>query len=94
MYADDARFHVASPAHPPADDFQLRGRDAIADYLRETPPDVTISLDDAVVGVDGRVVAHTICRHLDGRVICSAWLLETGADGRIVVQKGVEAWDE
>jgi ketosteroid isomerase-like protein len=93
LYAERAELEVANPAHPPSEALRLQGRGAIIDYARAIPSDVTITLEDAVVGVDGRVVAHSVCRHSDGRIVCSAWLLEGDAEGRIVVQKGIEAWD-
>jgi ketosteroid isomerase-like protein len=94
LYAEDVEFHVSNPSHPPAEAFGVRGRDEVVAYLRGVPPDLTITLEDAVVGVDGRVVAHTVCRYPDGKVVCSAWLLEPDVRGAIVLQKGIEAWDE
>lgn len=93
LYAEDAELRVVDRTNPPSSPLVLHGRHAIGRYLEEiSSRDMTHTLTHTVVG-EGSVAYVEECRYPDGsRVLCTAVL--DLADGMIVRQVGVQAWDE
>ncbi len=93
LYAEDAELRIVDRTHPPSSPLILLGRTAIGRHLEEVSSrDMTHALTHTVVG-DGSVAYVEECRYPDGsRVLCTAVL--DLADGMIVRQIGVQAWDE
>jgi len=93
LFADDATVEVVDKENPPSRPFVLDGRDAIRAYLEDVMSrDMTHSVSGLVV--EGDRASYTIdCRYPDGsKVLCLATL--ELRDGRIVRQRGIQAWDE
>jgi len=93
LFADDATVEVVDKANPPSNPLVLRGRDAIREQLEDVMSrDMTHSVSGLVV--DGDRASYLIdCTYPDGnKVLCLATL--ELSDGRIVRQRGVQAWDE
>ena len=93
LFADDATIEVVDKANPPSNPLVLSGRDAIRDYLEDVMSrDMTHSVSGLVV--DGDRASYLIdCRYPDGNQVLCVASLEL-RDGRIVRQRGVQAWDE
>jgi hypothetical protein len=93
MFADDALVEVIDKTSPPSSPRILRGRESIREWIEDTAArDMTHRVSG--VAVDGDHVSYTLdCEYPDGlRVLCMAQL--DLSDGRIVRQRGVQAWDD
>jgi hypothetical protein len=92
LYADDARVEIVNVLNPPSSPLQLSGRDEIAAYLDDVfAHEMTHEVDVVVAAADtlGYVLR---CTREDGtKVVCAA--MSVVADGRIVREVGVQAWD-
>jgi hypothetical protein len=92
LYADDASVEIVNVLNPPSAPLQLAGRAAIGAHLNEVfAQELTYEVDIVVAAEDalGYVLR---CTHPDGtKVVCAA--MSVVADGRIVREVGVQAWD-
>ena len=71
----------------------LRGREAIAEYLKDVcGRDIKSCIEDEVVGEE-RIAFNEACQYPDGTRVLTATTLEV-QDGKIARQVSVEAWDE
>ncbi len=91
--ADDAQIRVVNKNTTPSSPFELRGKEAITEYLRDVcGRAMTHRIEGEVVGEE-RVAFNEACEYPDGtRVLCAATL--EVSDGKIIRQVNVEAWDE
>jgi ketosteroid isomerase-like protein len=92
LMADDAVLESVDSEHPPSSPLVLRGRDEIGAFLRDAASrDLKHRVDGLVQ--QGDTVAFTVhCEYPDGaRVLCMA--SARIADGKIVRQTNVQAWD-
>jgi ketosteroid isomerase-like protein len=92
LYADDAVVEVVDQGNPPSKPLVLQGREAIAEFLSDTASrDMTHEVGNLVV--DGDHGSYTIdCTYPDGnKVLCMATV--ELRDGKIVRQRGLQAWD-
>ncbi|MBF6181200.1 SnoaL-like domain [Nocardia otitidiscaviarum] len=93
LYAEDAEIRLIDQNNPPSHPLVLRGRDQIGAYLddvcgREMTHEIQHAVTDGVT-----VNFFESCRYPDGtRVLCAATL--DLADGRIIRETGVQAWDQ
>ena len=93
LYSDDAQVRVVNKNTTPSAPFELRGKEAIAGYLRDVcGRAMTHRIEGEVVGED-RVALNEACEYPDGTRVLAASTLEV-RDGKIVRQVNVEAWDE
>jgi ketosteroid isomerase-like protein len=90
LYAPDAVWLAVDAANPPGSPRRLTGPELRA-RVRGIPPDVEMSLEDAMVGADGRVSMFTLCRFPDGTAALAAHVFTLDDDGRIVSHRSVEA---
>ena len=93
LYAPDATYVSVGGAHPPARPLRLEGA-AIGDYLRGIPQEIRMSLEDHLVGSDGRIAFHTVCRFRGGGRSITAHLVTLDGAARIARDEAVEAADE
>jgi ketosteroid isomerase-like protein len=92
-YAEDAEMHVVNRETPPSSPHVLRGREQIAEYLRDVcGRDIKSRIEDEVLGEE-RIAFNEACEYPDGTRVLSATTLEV-RDGKIFRQVSVEAWDE
>ena len=93
LYAEDAELRIVDRANPPSAPLVLVGHGAIGRHLEEiSSRDMTHALT-RIVADDTSVAYVEECRYPNGsRVLCTAVL--DLADGLIVRQIGVQAWDE
>ncbi|WP_067824972.1 nuclear transport factor 2 family protein [Nocardia inohanensis] len=92
LYAEDAEIQLIDQDNPPSHPRVLRGLEQIGAYLTDVcDREMTHEIQHAVT--DGNTVNFfESCRYPDGtRVLCAATL--DLADGRIVRETGVQAWD-
>lgn len=93
LYADDAELRIVNKNTPPSLPCLLRGREAIADYLRDVcGREMIHRIEGEVIGED-RAAFREACEYPDGTRVLAATTLEL-RDGRIARQVSVEAWDE
>lgn len=93
LYADEAEIHIVNRNTPPSSPYVLRGKEEIAEYLRDIfSRDMTHRVESEVVGED-RVAFNVACEYPDGTRVFAAQNLEL-RDGKIVRQVEVVAWDE
>lgn len=92
LYAPGATYTSLGGAHPPADPMRLEGA-AVGAYLRAIPRDVAISLEDHLLGADGRIAFRTLCRFPDGGRAISVHVVALDGDGLIAAHDCVEATD-
>jgi hypothetical protein len=91
-YSDDAELVVIDHEHPPSNPTVVRGTEALRAHLTDiTSRDMTHQVTTAALTGD-RLTIELACRYPDGtRVAC---LCVSGiSDGRIVWQRGLQAWD-
>lgn len=93
LYAEDAELRLIDHTNPPGSPRVLRGRAEITAYLEEIAArDMTHEVQRIVSTETGAAYVES-CRYPDGtNVLCQAML--DIADGRIVRETGVQAWDE
>jgi hypothetical protein len=92
FYAEQAHLRIIDRDHPPSRPMQLAGRNAIGAYFDDVcGRAMTHKLESGLV--DGQHLAFTqACAYPDGpRVFCSA--MAELADGKIIEQTIVQAWD-
>ena len=78
---------------PPSSPYVLRGKEAIAEYLRDVfGRDMSHSIENEVVGED-RLAFNVACEYPDGTRVLASENLEV-RDGKVVRQVEVVAWDE
>jgi ketosteroid isomerase-like protein len=93
LYADDAEVRIVDRSTPPSSPFVLRGKEEIAEYLRDVfGREMSHSIENEVVGED-RVAFNVACEYPDGTRVLAAQNLDV-RDGKIVRQVDVVAWDE
>ena len=93
LYADDAELRIVDRNTPPSSPRVLRGKEEIAEYLRDIfGRDMTHTIENEVVGED-RVAFNVACEYTDGTRVLAAQNLEV-RDGKIVREVEVVAWDE
>ncbi len=93
LFAEDAELVEIDHDHPPAAPRTLRGREAIAEHLRDVySRDMTHHLQRPVLSAE-RLAYTEACRYSDGtNVLCMA-TADLDADQRITRQVAVTAWD-
>lgn len=93
LYADDAEVRIVNKDNPPSSPFELRGKEEIAEYLRDVRGrDIRRRVEQEVVGED-RVAFNEACEYPDGTRVLAAESLDLH-DGKITTHVVVEAWDE
>lgn len=93
LYAEDAEVRIVNRETPPSSPHVLRGREQIAEYLKDVcGRDIKSRIEDEVVGEE-RVAFNEACQYPDGTRVLTATTLEV-RDGKIARQVSVEAWDE
>jgi ketosteroid isomerase-like protein len=93
LYAEDAEIHIVNRNTPPSSPYVLRGKEAIAEYLRDVfGRDMSHSIENEVVGED-RLAFNVACEYPDGTRVLASGNLEV-RDGKVVRQVEVVAWDE
>lgn len=93
LYADDAEMRIINKNDTPSSPRELRGKEEIAQYLRDVcGRAMTHRIEREVLGED-RIAFNEECEYPDGTRVTAATTLEV-QDGKIVGQVNVEAWDE
>jgi len=93
LYSGDAEICIVNRHTPPSSPHVLRGKEEIADYLRDVfSRDMSHSIENEVVGED-RLAFNVACGYPDGTRVLAAENMEL-RDGKIVRQVEVVAWDE
>ena len=93
FYAEDDEMRLVSKDNPPSSPFELRGREQIAEFLRDVfDRDIESRIENEVLGED-RIAFNVACGYPDGTRVFAATTLEV-EDGKICRQVTVEAWDE
>ncbi len=93
FYAEDAELRTINRNSPPSSPMMLRGKEQIAQHLRDVcSREMTHRVQDEVVG-EARIAFNEACEYPDGTRVLGAENLEV-RDGRIIRQVSVEAWDE
>lgn len=94
LYADDAEIQVVNRMTPPGAPRVIRGKDAIAEYLRDVcGREMTHQIGHEVLGGD-RLSYTEACEYPDGTRVLSAAVAELDSQGHIASQLMVETWDE
>lgn len=94
LYAEDAEVRVVNKTTPPGSPRILKGKDAIAEWLRDVASrDMTHVVSQEVVG-DRRLAYTEACEYSTGEKVLSAALAELSEQGQIISQLMVETWDE
>ena len=93
FYAEDAEVHTINRNTTPSSPQVLRGKEQIAEYLRDVcSREMTHRVENEVLG-KRRIAFQEACEYPDGVRVLGAETLEL-RDGKIVRQVNVEAWDE
>lgn len=93
LYADAAEMRIVNHATPPSAPQVLRGKEEIAESLRDVfSREMTHRIEQEVIGKD-RVAFNVACEYPDGTRVLAAENLEL-REGKIVRQVEVVAWDE
>ena len=93
LYAEGAEVLIVNRETPPSSPHVLRGREQIAEFLRDVcGRDIKSRIEAEVIGEE-RVAFNEACRYPDGTRVLTATTLEV-RDGKIARQVSVEAWDE
>ncbi|MBR8743028.1 nuclear transport factor 2 family protein [Nocardiopsis sp. MG754419] len=93
QFADDADMETVDRRTPPSAPTVIHGRDSIEDFIRQL---YSMDLEHEVLQcvTDGEHAAYTErCTYPDGLIVKSMSMLDL-ADGKIVHQSMVQAWDE
>jgi hypothetical protein len=92
-YADDAEVVLADRVNQPSTPRVLRGSSEIQAWIEDVcARDMTHRVQHSVQDAHGAAFTEA-CRYPDGTNVLCATVLQT-ADGLIVHQVGVQAWDE
>jgi hemoglobin-like flavoprotein len=93
MYADDAQVEIVDRNHQPSAPLELRGKQAIADFLNDIyQRKMTHRIIDEVVGKD-RLSFLEACQYPGGERVLASSVVDL-KNGKIVRQKMIQAWDE
>jgi ketosteroid isomerase-like protein len=93
LYAEDAEMRIINKNDTPSSPRELRGKEEIAEYLRDVcGRAMTHRIEREVLGED-RIAFNEECEYPDGTRVTAATTLEV-QDGKIIGQVNVEAWDE
>lgn len=93
FYAEDAELHTVNRNSTPSSPEVLRGKEQIAQHLRDVcGREMTHRVEDEVIGKD-RIAFNEACEYPDGTRVLGAENLQV-RDGKIVRQVSIEAWDE
>ena len=93
LYADDAEMQTVNRYTTPSSPKVLKGKEQIAEYLRDVcGRAMTHRIENEVISED-RVSFNEACEYPDGTKVLCAATLEV-QDGKIYRQVNVEAWDE
>ncbi len=93
LYADDAEMRSVNRYSPPSSTEVLRGKEEIAEHLRNVcGQDIQARVEREVVGED-RMAYMLALEYPDGTRLLCATVLDV-RDGKIVREVGVQAWDE
>ena len=93
LYAEGAEVLIVNRETPPSSPHVLRGREQIAEFLRDVcGRDIKSRIEAEVIGEE-RVAFNEACQYPDGTRVLSATTLEVQGD-KIARQVSVEAWDE
>jgi ketosteroid isomerase-like protein len=92
FYADDALLRIIDQDNPPSKPRELKGKQAIASYFDDVcGRAMTHRIESSVA--NGQSLAFTqACTYPDGTKVFCAAMLEL-ADGKIVRQTAIQAWD-
>ena len=93
FYADKAVTKVIDQNNPPGKPREIKGRAAIGAFWEDICGRAMTHRVDVTVAEDDRLVFTQACRYPDGAEVFAISLLEL-ADGLIVNQTMVQAWDE
>ncbi len=94
FYADDAEYRRIDRNNPPSSPMVLRGKEEIAEYLRDVfSREMTHRIEREVLGED-RAAFNWACEYPDGMRVLAAESFDLGEDGKIVRHVSVQAWDE
>jgi len=92
FYADNASMKIIDRDHPPSKPMELTGKSEIARYYEDVCGRAMTHRVDAVVADAERLAFTQACAYPDGaRVFCTA--MADLAEGKIVRQVAVQAWD-
>jgi hypothetical protein len=93
LLADNAELQVIDKLHPPKSPLELRGKQAIAEYLTDiNNRDMTHRVTNEVVGKD-RLSYNEICQYASGERVFAASVVDL-QNGRIIREVIVDVWDE
>ncbi|QBD79142.1 nuclear transport factor 2 family protein [Ktedonosporobacter rubrisoli] len=93
LYADNAQMQIVDRLHQPSSPLELRGKQAIADFLNDIfNRDMTHRVMDEVVGTN-RLSFNQACQYASGERVLAASVLDL-QNGKIVRETTVQAWDE
>ncbi|MEA2640211.1 MAG: hypothetical protein QOF51_1605 [Chloroflexota bacterium] len=93
VYADDAELLVMDKIHQPSKPLVLRGKDAIAAYLKDICSREMTHRVERSVAANDTIAYSEACQYPDGtRVQCITVLELRG--GKVTRQVGVQTWDE
>ena len=93
LYADDAEMLTVNRYTTPSSPKVLKGKEAIAEHLRDVcGRAMTHHVENEVVGED-RVAFNEACEYPDGTRVLAAMTLDI-RNGKVMRQVNVEAWDE
>jgi hypothetical protein len=93
LYADDAELRIVNKSATPSSPRKIRGKEEIAEYLRDVCGRAMKHRIEREVLGEERVAFNEECEYPDGTKVLAATTLEV-RDGKIVGQVNVEAWDE
>jgi len=93
LYADDAEMLTVSRYTTPSSPKVLKGKEEIAEHLRDVcGRAMTHRVENEVIG-ENRVAFNEAYEYPDGTRVLAAMTLDV-RDGKVVHQVNVEAWDE
>src|SRR4028119_374755 len=93
LYAEDAEIRIVNGNTPPSSPYVLRGKEEIAEYLRDVfSREMSHSIANEIVG-DDRLAYNVACEYPDGTRVLASENLEM-REGKVVRQMEVVAWDE
>ena len=94
LYADDAELVEVDRTNPPKAPRVFRGKDSIAEHLRDVcGRDMSHRVERPVVA-DDRIAFTEACRYADGTGVLCMTTADLDAGGKIARQVAVTAWDE
>jgi hypothetical protein len=92
FYADNAVIRIIDRDHPPSRPLELRGKSAIGDYYDDVCGRAMTHHVESAIAAPDQLAFSESCAYPNGtRVFCAA--MARTADGKIVEQTTVQAWD-